>query len=148
MVDGANGDTLLEDVQARLAETPIQARGAVVRAKDVKGRHVSLDVTIDEGRIEDVLRLVADADEPPLPGVSVQSKVLVPAGDEKVIDRLQLDGRFALAQARFTSYNVQKRITELSRRARGQTGVASGESVVSNSERTVRAARRRAASHT
>jgi AsmA-like C-terminal region len=133
VVDGTNGDTLLEDVQARLADTPIQARGAVVRAKEVKGRHVSLDITIDEGRIEDVLRLAADADKPPLTGrVSVQSKVLVPAGDEKVIDRLELDGRFALAHARFTSYNVQKRITELSRRARGQTGDASGESVVSN----------------
>jgi hypothetical protein len=133
VVDGTNGDTLLEDVQAQLADTPIQARGAVVRAKDVKGRHVSLDVAIDEGRIEDVLRLAADAARPPLTGrVSVQSKVLIPAGDEKVIDRLRLDGRFALVEARFTSYNVQKRITELSRRARGQTGDASGESVVSN----------------
>jgi hypothetical protein len=133
VVDGTNGDTLLEDVQARLADTLIQARGAVARAKDVKGRHVSLDVTIDEGKIEDVLRLAADTDRPPLTGrVSVQSKVLIPAGDEKVIDRLQLDGRFALAQARFTSYNVRKRITELSRRARGQTGDARGESVVSS----------------
>jgi AsmA-like C-terminal region len=133
VVDGTNGDTLLEHVQARLAETPIQARGAVVRAKDVKGRHVSLDVSIDEGRIEDVLRLAADTDKPGLTGrVSVQSKLRIPAGDEKVIDRLELDGRFALAQARFTSYNVQKRITELSRRASGQGAGSSGESVVSN----------------
>jgi hypothetical protein len=133
VVDGTNGDTLLEDVKGRLAETPIQARGAVVRAKDVKGRHVSLDVSIDEGRIEDVLRLAADTHKPLLTGrVSVQSKVLIPAGDEKVIDRLELDGRFRLAQARFTSYNVQKRITELSRRARGPGTSPSGESVVSN----------------
>jgi AsmA-like protein len=133
IVDGTNGDTLLQDVQARLADTPIRARGAVVRAKDVKGRHVSLEVTIDEGHIEDVLRLAADAAQPPLTGgVSVQSTVLIPAGDEKVIDRLELDGRFALERARFTSYNVQKRITELSRRARGQQGGPDGESVASN----------------
>jgi hypothetical protein len=49
-----------------------------------------------------------------------------------VIDRLQLDGRFTLAEARFTSYDVQKKITMLSHRARGETDDVGGESVVSN----------------
>ena len=49
-----------------------------------------------------------------------------------MIDRLQLDGRFTLAQARFTNYDVQKRITMLSRRARGETEMSDGASVVSN----------------
>ena len=45
--------------------------------------------------------------------------------------RLQLDGAFSIAQARFTSFNVQQRIDTLSRRGRGDTG-NSGPSVVSN----------------
>jgi uncharacterized protein involved in outer membrane biogenesis len=57
IVDGTNGDTALERVEARLIETPIVARGAVVRTEDVKGRRISLDVAIDDGRIEDVLKI-------------------------------------------------------------------------------------------
>jgi hypothetical protein len=133
LVDGTNGDTVLENVDAVLAETPIRARGAIVRDADMKKRRISLEVSIDGGRIEDVLRLAADTAKPPLTGrVSVQSTVILPPGEEKVVDRLQLDGRFTLAQARFTTYDVQKRITALSRRARGDTGDVSGESVVSN----------------
>ena len=123
VVDGTNGNTVLESVDGVLAETPIHARGAIVRDKGAKGRSISLDVSIDGGRMEDVLRLAVDSAQPPLTGrVSVESRVLVPAGDGKVIDRLQLDGRFTLAHARFTNYDVQNRITMLSRRARGETG--------------------------
>jgi hypothetical protein len=133
VVDGTNGDTVLESVDAVLAETPIHARGTIVREQGEKGRRISLDVSIDGGRMEDVLRLAVDSSQPPLTGrVSAQSKVLVPPGEGKVIDRLELAGRFSLAEARFTSYNVQKRITMLSRRARGETDDVSGESVVSN----------------
>ena len=64
IVDGTNGDTTLERVEARLIETPIVARGAVVRTEEVKGRRISLDVTIDEGRIEDVLKLAVKATKP------------------------------------------------------------------------------------
>jgi uncharacterized protein involved in outer membrane biogenesis len=133
VVDGTNGNTVLEDVNATLAETPIRARGAIVREEGGKKREISLNVSIDDGRIEDVLRLAADTAQPPLTGrVRVQSTVLVPPGEGKVIDRLQLDGQFTLAQARFTSYDVQKRITLLSQRARGDTGDVGGASVVSN----------------
>jgi hypothetical protein len=133
VVDGTNGNTVLERVDGTLADTPLHARGAIVREEGAKGRRISLDVSIDGGRMEDVLRLAVDTAQPPLTGrVSVQSTVLVPPGDGKVFDRLQLDGRFTLAQARFTSYDVQKKITMLSQRARGETDDTAGESVVSN----------------
>ncbi len=133
VVDGTNGNTVLESVDGTLAQTPIHARGAIIREKGVKGRRIALDVSIDGGRMEDVLRLAVDSAQPPLTGrVSVASKVLVPPGEGKVIDRLQLDGRFTLAEARFTSYDVQKKITMLSHRARGETDDVGGESVVSN----------------
>jgi hypothetical protein len=133
VVDGTSGDTRLEHVDGMLGETPIRARGVVVRAKDVEGRLVSLDATVENGRIEDVLRLAVDTETAPMTGrVSVESKIVVPPGKEKVIDRLRLDGRFVLAEARFTSYDVQQRITALSRRARGKDAAAPGESVVSN----------------
>jgi hypothetical protein len=49
-----------------------------------------------------------------------------------VADRLQLDGRFAIAEARFTSYDVQGKINALSHRGRGNTSDTGKASVVSN----------------
>ena len=133
VVDGTNGDTYLEDVQATLVNTLILAKGAIVRAREVKGRHVALDVAVTRGRIEDVLRLAMKPGKGPLTGdIAIKAKLLIPAGAEDVIDRMQLDGSFSLSSARFTSYNVQKRINVMSKRARGDEGSDDAESVVSD----------------
>lgn len=134
IVDGTNGDTFLENVEATLGKTAILAKGAVVRTEDVKGRHVTLDVEIDRGRIEDLLSLAVKAKTPLLTGqVDVATKMLLPAGEADVIDRLVLDGRFRLAQARFSNVDVQKKIATLSLRGQGQEdAVPAGHSVVSN----------------
>lgn len=135
IVDGTNGDTLLERVDAKLNDSAIAATGAIVRAREVKGRHVELDVSLDNARLEDLLQLAVKAAKPPLVGrVNLTTHMLLPAGPEDVVDRLQLDGRFELAQARFTNLNVQRRITTLSRRGRGEESDegADKERVVSN----------------
>ena len=138
IVDGTNGDTRLERVEARLIETLIVAHGAVVRAKDVKGRRVALDVTIDEGRIEDLLKLAVKAGKPLMTGqVRMTTKFLLPAGDADVIDRLELDGRFSLNEARFSNVNVQEQINTLSQRGKGETAKG-GPSVVSSLSGTFR----------
>ena len=120
-------------MEARINESTIVATGAVVRTEDVRGRGVVLDVRIDAGRIEDILRLAVKAEQPLLTGrVDMQTSFLLPAGPDDVVDRLQLEGRFSLAQARFTNIDVQKRINELSERGRGDDGENQGPSVVSN----------------
>ena len=132
VVDGTNGNTWLEKVDARLLESHIHARGAVVRTKDVKGRTVELDITIDNARIEDLLKLAVKGSKPPLTGaVKVKTKFLLPAGPADVVERLQLAGEFALEQARFTNFNVQRRLSSLSQRAQGDETPEDGESVVS-----------------
>lgn len=133
VVDGTNGDTYLEQVNARLADTTILATGAVVRTMEVKGRHVTVDVKIADGRIEDLLKLAVKTASAPLTGrIDVTTKLVIPAGSEDVIDRMQLDGQFRLAQARFANLDVQKKISLLSTRGQGQEDEAPGTSVVSN----------------
>jgi hypothetical protein len=135
IVDGTNGDTLLDRVDAKLNESTIVAKGSIVRAQDVKGRHIELDVLLENARLEDLMQLAVKAAKPPLIGqVNLTTHLLLPAGPEDVVDRLELDGRFELAQARFTNLNVQRRITTLSRRGRGEEGDegAEQERVVSN----------------
>jgi hypothetical protein len=131
VVDGTNGNTYLERVDAKLFESHIHASGAVVRTDDVKGRHIALDVTIDRARIEDLLTLVMKGADSPLTGaVQVRTKFLLPAGDGDVVEKLRLDGEFSLAQARFTKFDVQQRIDALSRAGKGDAA-APGQSVVS-----------------
>jgi len=133
VVDGTNGNTWLEQVEARVLSSTILARGAVVRTEDVKGRKVELDVNVTDARIEDLLRLAVKSSRPPLTGaVTLKTRFVLPAGKQDVIRKLQLDGAFNLAQARFTDFNVQKRINTLSSRGRGDETDTAGESVVSN----------------
>jgi hypothetical protein len=132
VVDGTNGDTWLEQVDAVLLQSHIHARGAVVRAQDVKGRHVALDITIDNARIQDLLKLAMKGTASPLTGaVKVKTKFFLPAGKEDVIQKLRLDGEFVLDQAKFTNFNVQRRISLLSQRGRGDETPDDKESVVS-----------------
>jgi hypothetical protein len=136
IVDGTNGDTWLDRVDARLGESDIVASGAIVRERDVKGRHVALDIQIRNARVEDVMRLAVKANKPPLTGrMALTTSFLLPAGERDVIDRLALAGQFSLAQARFTNVDVQRRIATLSLRARGQEDAEpekDGSSIVSN----------------
>jgi hypothetical protein len=132
IVDGTNGNTWLEDVQARLLDTVILAKGAVVRTEDVKGRKVTLDIAIKEGRIEDVLKLAVKSRQPLMTGgIRLTTKFVLPAGDADVVDKLQLAGSFALDSAKFTNVNVQEKVNTLSQRGRGRPE-GGGPGVVSN----------------
>ena len=135
IVDGTNGDTILERVEALLNTSTIVATGSVVRTQDVKGRHIDLEVTLDGARLEDLMQLAVKSAKPPLTGkVDLVTRMVLPAGPDDVVDRLQLEGAFQLAQARFTNIDVQRRITTLSRRGRGKETDegAERERVVSN----------------
>lgn len=132
IVDGTSGDTSLERVEAHVIDTLIVARGAVIRTKDVKGRRISLDVAIDDGRIEDVLRLAVKATKPVMTGrMQLQARLLLPAGDRDVWDKLDLSGAIRLNEARFSNVNVQEKINALSRRGKGDAATADGPGVVS-----------------
>jgi hypothetical protein len=121
IVDGTNGNTWLQPVRAAFLKTKVEARGGVVETEGVKGRTVSLDVAMNEARIEDVLRLVIKSRTPPMIGqLALTTKFVLPPGDRDAIEKLQLDGSFRIASARFPSGGVQGAINELSRRSRGE----------------------------
>jgi hypothetical protein len=133
VVDGTNGNTWLERVDAQIGETLLKTKGAVVRAQDVKGRHVALDIAIEHGRIEDLLRLAVKSAKPILTGhIDLKTKFMLPAGEQSVVEKLRLDGSFSLAQAKFSNVDVQKKITMLSQKGRGDEDGNDGESVVSD----------------
>lgn len=120
-VDGTDGDTYLDTVRARLASTPISVRGRVEGKVGVHGRTIALDASVDGGRIEDVLRLAVKGDQQVMTGqVSLTTTLLLPPGEESVVERLQLNGQFGIARTRFSGPTVQGKIDEFSRRGRGR----------------------------
>lgn len=130
LVDGTNGDTLLQPVGAHFLGSEFICNGGVVREAGAQGKTVSLDAASKHARIEDILTLVVGGGTPFVTGdVNFKSKIVIPPGKKDVINKLQLDGAFALLSAQFASRKVQERLLTLSDRARGisSSEAASGQ---------------------
>lgn len=120
IVDGTNGDTLLDPVEAKLGQTLFDVKGGVVRNSGEKGKTVDLDATFRSGRLEDVLLLAVEGPKPILRGgLGLHVKITVPPGKGVIENRLKLAGTFRLMDARFTNPDVQAELDVLSRRAQG-----------------------------
>ena len=127
-VDGTNGDTWLDPVEATLGQSHFWVQGQIVRvtAADAAGalhsigHDLALTVNVDQGRIEDFLRLASHSPTPLLTGaVALKAALHIPPGAAPVHERLKLNGSFALDQAQFASPKIQSRIAELSLRGQG-----------------------------
>ena len=116
IVDGTNGNTILERIDASFLKTSIVAKGGVVGTPGKDGRTVTLNVTIDKGRLEDVLKLAVKAANPMTGALRLATTFVLPPGDVDVIKKLRLNGRFAIFDGRFRSLDVQGKINELSQR--------------------------------
>ena len=120
IVDGTSGNTWLRPVDARFLHTRLRATGAVVEPEGQDGHTIKLDVVMREGRIEDVLWLAAKPRKPPLSGtLTLVTTLVLPPGKADEEHRLQLNGSFAITQARFNTGNVQTKVNQLSQKARG-----------------------------
>ena len=128
IVDGTDGDTYLQPVKAHFLHSFLTARGYVVRVPGEPGRHVYLDVAMDQARIEDLLRLGVRTDPPVLEGqVKLHTNLDLPPGPQDVAHRLRLQGNFAIVNGRFSSDKIQNRIDELSLRSQGQVELLTQE---------------------
>jgi hypothetical protein len=133
IVDGTNGNTLLEKVDASFLNTSLTARGGVVKKPGANGRTVELDVVMDDARLEDVLLMAIKAPTSPMAGaLKLRTRFELPPGDRDVVEKLQLDGAFTIADARFASPHVQTKINELSRRTQGQAAAQKAGQVLSH----------------
>jgi hypothetical protein len=134
IVDGTNGDTLLEQIDAKFLNSTLLAKGAVLDGPPGEhGRTVSLDVTMTKARIEDLMRMAVKQSTPPMIGaLQLTTKFLLPPGETDVSERLRLNGRFSMSNAKFTNREVQAKIVELSHRGRGKDLAVSREPIASD----------------
>jgi AsmA-like C-terminal region len=125
IVDGTSGDTYLQPVKARILTTWLEARGSVVRTKEPKGHEVTLDVHIEKGRIEDLLKLAIRTDPPIMTGtVRLKTKFELPPGEPDVANRVKLAGNFEVSGAHFSNEKIQSKVDALSMRSQGKPELA------------------------
>ena len=134
IVDGTNGDTTLQRVDALLGTSKIFAKGAIVKDREAKhGRRITLDTRTRGGRLEDFVKLATRVQQSPMTGIiDVDARLDIPPGEAEVIERMDLDGTFNVGTARFTSDTIQARVDELSRRGVGRPTDESIDDVASN----------------
>ncbi len=125
IVDGTSGDTYLQPVNATILTTSLVANGSVVRMKNPGGHQVTLDVVIEKGKIEDLLKLAIKTDPPVMTGVvRMKTKFDLPPGAPDVADRLKLAGNFQVSGTHFTNEKIQGKVDSLSMRSQGKPSLA------------------------
>ena len=133
VVDGTDGNTLLQPVTAQFGKSSVTARGDVIGITGIKGKTVSLDVTVEQGRLEDMLRLGVKGPYPEISGVvSFRTKLVVPPDDVDVAQKIKLDGGFNVSSAHFSKLDIQEKVNRLSHSGQGEPETPPAETVASD----------------
>lgn len=119
-VDATSGDTQLDPVDGWLRHTHILATGLVTKV-DHEGHDIALDVTVPEGRIEDMLELGMKSPVPVMRApMTLKAKLHIPPGHERVAAKIEIAGSLQERAIVFGNPGVQDKIDSLSMRAQGR----------------------------
>jgi hypothetical protein len=130
-VDGTDGDTWLDPVDATLGRSRFTVQGQIVRVLSTEagsppknlGHDIALKVNIEQGHIEDFISLANHQSTPVLTGiVSLKAALHIPPGSDTVQRKMTMNGGFVLDQTQFTGSKIQDRMMELSVRGQGRPG--------------------------
>lgn len=121
LVDGIDGDVALQSVNAQFGRTSVVSRGEVASKAGSDGKTVTVTGSQQQGTIQDWLRLLTKAERPALSGaMNFRAQVQVPPGKRSFIERLNLQGDFAIGGADFTQPATQEKVGNLSQVALGE----------------------------
>lgn len=117
-VDGTNGNTILDSVRAQFDQSSLLVKGTVAGTKGSKGKNISLDLTCDKGRIEDVLDLFVEARRAPMTGaLQMNAHLDVSPGKSSFLTRMRMSGEFGVGNGKFTDKETQADLNRLSESA-------------------------------
>jgi hypothetical protein len=132
LVDGANGNTVLEPVSAKLGNTSFTTEGAVIKREKQARRTIDLKVAMSKGDLRDLLRLAVKG-PPFLEGLlNMQATIKIPPFTGPMKEKLFLEGDFDLQDAKFLRSTIQSQIDSLSRHGQGQPSNEEIDQVASN----------------
>ncbi|MGD0436316.1 MAG: AsmA-like C-terminal region-containing protein [Bryobacteraceae bacterium] len=132
LVDGTNGNTVLEPVRAKLGNTNFTTEGAVIKHENQTQRTISLKVSMPKGDLRDLLRLAVKG-TPFLEGlINLKASIDIPPLTGPIKEKLFLEGNFELQDAKFLRSTIQSQIDSLSRHGQGQPKNEEIDQVASN----------------
>ena len=120
IVDGTNGNTYLQPVNAHFLNSDVATNGEVAGKPGQKGKSIILDVDIEKARVQDVLALAAKSNPVLTGALALKAKLDLPPGKDPVLQKMLLNGSFHVSDARFTTDKVKDAIAGLSRRGQGK----------------------------
>jgi len=136
LIDGTNGNTILQPIRAMLGTTKFTTSGGVVKHESDLRRTISLDVSIPQGDLRDLLRLAVKG-TPFMEGqIFLKTKIDIPPLMGKVREKLKLDGEFEVQHGKFLRVTTQDKIDSLSRRGQGKPNSEEIDEVVSGMKGT------------
>jgi hypothetical protein len=120
-VDGMNGNTLLHPANVHLVHSTIVANGGIVSKPGEQGKTVTLDATVQPGRIDDFLLLMMKPKEPFMAGATLmQAHIMVPPVSRPFLEKLHVTGTVTIGSAHYNRPKVQANVDRLSKSAEGE----------------------------
>jgi hypothetical protein len=132
-IDATRGDTFLKRVDAHFWRTHIVAEGSIAESPNRQSKTALIDLSVSNGRIEDILRLFVKADRPPMSGsVTLQARAEIPPGERPFLKKVKLRGGFGVEAGSFSKQDTQESVNKLSAGAEGEKDASDPETVLTD----------------
>ena len=115
-LSAANGDLVVHSIELKVGPTTIHATGSIAG----NPKKTNLDISVERGRAEDVMRPFIHSDVPITGPVSLKSHAYLGPPGDGFIARLRVSGSFAVPAERVTNRNTEKSLSAFSQRAQGK----------------------------
>lgn len=120
-VDGTNGTTQLDRIEAHIGNTTISVIGTITNLPGPKNHDVVVTATVTDGHVEDLMRLAIDTPKPIVTGkISLTTDLKLPPGKGRAQHRLNATGTVRIKGADFSDPEMDAKISDLSRRGLGK----------------------------
>jgi hypothetical protein len=132
-VDATNGDTFLKRVDASFRKTRVIATGSIAKSDNADGKTALINLSVQNGRIEDIVGLFVKDNQSPMSGaVVMRSKAEIPPGEQPFLKKLQMQAAFGIGGAEFSQPSTQETVDKLSAGARGEKDPADPATVLTD----------------
>ena len=111
-----NADMAIHSIVLHLGASTIHAAGTIKGSP----KATNLDITVDHGRVEDVMRPFMHREVPLSGPVSLKSHAYLGPPGNGFVARLRLNGSFFIPAGKVTDKQVEKELSAFSRRAQGK----------------------------
>lgn len=117
-VNGLTGDVVYHAMEAQAGKSAVHVSGSTVGKG---GKTTNLDITVTDGRAQDILRPFLHRPPPIAGAVALQAHAyLAPSREGSFFERLRVDGAFEAPKEMVTDEKTEKNLSAFSERAQGK----------------------------